>query len=143
MRNLLRSSILLLLVVILVSGCASGSWKKYWETPFDFDWNKPSWKWIPENTALLATDFVLTGLDYGQTKYIARHPDKYYEKNTILGKHPSESSVNTYFPLYFIAKNAITVALPNPYRLIWQGALVGADSYYVIHNKGMGIGFAW
>lgn len=143
MRSLLKSSLLLIVVLALAAGCASGSWNKYWNTPFDFDWDRPSWKWTVENKAMFAADFVLTGLDYSQTKYISKHPDEFYEKNTLLGKHPSESKVNTYFPLYFAAKSIVTFALPDPYCMIWQGALIGADSYYVIHNNSIGIGFAW
>ncbi len=39
---------------------------------------------------------VLQGIDMLQTLEIANN-DNYYEKNPILGKHPSETAVVTYF----------------------------------------------
>jgi dimethylglycine dehydrogenase len=35
--------------------------------------------------------------DYLQTLEISRNPDKYYERNPILGNHPSQGEVTAYF----------------------------------------------
>jgi hypothetical protein len=89
---------------------------------------------------LATSDFVLTGVDHLQTRYIVAHPDKYYETNSLLGKHPSDSQVNAYFPIYFGVKLGIAIALPNPYRMWWQLLMLGNDTYYVAHNASIGIG---
>ena len=40
---------------------------------------------------------VLLTADWLQTRYIARHPDRYYEFNPLLGKHPSIGAVNNHY----------------------------------------------
>jgi hypothetical protein len=121
-----RNSILILILFVALSACAG--------TP---------WQWTKGNTMLAVADLTLTGLDWSQTRYIVAHPDKYYETNKILGKHPSAGQVNAYFPCYFAAKTIVSLALPNPYRLFFQGAMIGQDAYYVLHNANIGIGMKW
>jgi hypothetical protein len=111
----------------MVMGCAGGV----------------SWKWTKENTILAGADLILTTLDWSQTRYIAANPLDYYEKNKLLGKHPSDGQVNSYFPMYFAVKTLVSLAIPNPYRYFFQGAMIGQDVYYVGSNNGIGIGFKW
>ena len=95
---------------------------------------------------LLATGLMIA--DWGQTRYIAKNPDKYYEINPILGKHPSTSEVNTYFAAAILGHALISLALPpkaevfgyniNP-RRIWQVMWIGIETGYVGHNASMGI----
>ena len=53
--------------------------------------------------------------------------DAYYEKNPILGKHPSETAVVTYFITRGFAHYHVTKMIPQKYRNIWHG-------YNVIYN---------
>ena len=63
---------------------------------------------------------VLQGIDMLQTLEIANN-DNYYEKNKILGKHPSESQVITYFIARGFAHYHVTKMIPQKYRNIWHG----------------------
>ena len=69
---------------------------------------------------------VLQGIDMLQTLEIANN-DAYYEKNPILGKHPSETAVVTYFIARGFAHYHVTKMIPQKYRNIWHG-------YNVIYN---------
>ena len=47
--------------------------------------------------ALLALSILLLCLDWSQTRYIAKHLDRFHETNVILGRAPTLSAVNAYF----------------------------------------------
>ena len=87
-------------------------------------------------------------IDYQQTKVIARNPDKYWETNPILGKHPSESKVTQVFLLSGIGYVLVTYMLPREIevfsiklhpRMYWQLLFLGAESQAVFHNMRTGI----
>lgn len=40
---------------------------------------------------------TLHAVDYLQTREIARNPDRFYERNPLLGRHPSQTAVAGYF----------------------------------------------
>ena len=69
---------------------------------------------------------VLKGIDMLQTLEIANN-DAYYEKNKILGKHPSEAQVVTYFIARGFAHYHATKMIPEKYRSMWHG-------YNIIYN---------
>ena len=69
---------------------------------------------------------VLQGIDMLQTLEIANN-DNYYEKNKILGKHPSEAQVVTYFIARGFAHYHVTKMIPQKYRRIWHG-------YHIVYN---------
>ena len=69
---------------------------------------------------------VLQGIDMLQTLEIANN-DTYYEKNKILGKHPSETQVVTYFIARGFAHYHATKMIPAKYRNLWHG-------YNIVYN---------
>ena len=69
---------------------------------------------------------VLQGIDMLQTLEIANN-DKYYEKNPILGKHPNEFHVVSYFIARGFAHYHVTKMIPQKHRNIWHG-------YNIIYN---------
>ncbi len=69
---------------------------------------------------------LLQTIDMLQTLEIANN-DAYYEKNPILGKHPSEFQVITYFIARGFAHYEATKMIPEKYRNIWHG-------YNIIYN---------
>ena len=60
---------------------------------------------------------MLQGIDMLQTFEIANN-DKYYEKNPILGKHPNEFHVVSYFIARGFAHYHVTKMIPQKYRNI-------------------------
>ena len=69
---------------------------------------------------------VMQGIDMLQTLEIANNDD-YYEKNPILGKHPSETQVITYFIARGFAHYHATNMIPQKYRNLFH-------SYNIIYN---------
>ena len=60
---------------------------------------------------------ILQTIDMLQTLEIANN-DNYYEKNKILGKHPNEFQVITYFIARGFAHYEATKMIPEKYRAI-------------------------
>ena len=69
---------------------------------------------------------VLQTIDMLQTLEIANNDD-YYEKNKILGKHPSEAHVVAYFVFRGFAHYHATNMIPQKYRNLFHG-------YNIIYN---------
>jgi len=86
--------------------------------------------------------FVLAELflfvDLLQTRYISKHPEKFYEINILLGNHPSIFAVNTYFILWFIG-----VGVLYYFGLVYILAAVAVMELYVTaRNYKLGVGIA-
>ena len=81
---------------------------------------------------------VLQGIDMLQTLEIANN-DNYYEKNKILGKHPSESQVITYFIARGLAHYHVTKMIPQKYRNIWHGYNIVYNYDVIRDNHQLGI----
>ena len=100
-------------------------------------------EWTRADTYREAAYLTLHAIDWGQTLYIADHPNEYYERNTILGDHPSRGRVNTYFILSGLGHAAVSYVLPRPYREIWQYGTIAVSGYWVINNYHIGIQFGF
>ena len=96
-------------------------------------------KWTKEDIAWQVGYTALHVIDWGQTRYIARHPWKYDELNPILGKHPSVSKVDKYFAITLVGHTVISHFLPRKYRRIWQHVSVGVEAGVVVRNYNAGI----
>ena len=104
-------------------------------------------KWTKADTARQLTFTAITGVDWLQTKEIARNP-KYYETNPYLGKYPSQRKVDTYFAFCVSGHAIISYLLPtkmeiyecriNP-REVWQYFWIGVEAGYVGHNYNVDI----
>ena len=95
--------------------------------------------WTTLDTTLQATYTGLLIMDWKQTQYIARHPDAYWETATALSRHPSISSVSTYFAAQWLVHTAVAYLLKKPYRTIWQCVFLGIEYDAVGHNYAAGI----
>ena len=108
-------------------------------------------KWTTADTAWQASAMALMAVDWGQTRYIAQHPE-YYEVNPILGRHPSTKAVDLYFVGAMIVHPVISYLLPskaeifgvtiNP-RRIWQAGTIVLELGCVANNARLGIGFSF
>ena len=100
-------------------------------------------EWSRTDTALEATYLALHSVDWSQSKYIAKHPESFYETNVFLGKHPHGGDVNVYFATTAIAHIAVAYLLPEKYRSMFQVATIGMEIGYVGKNYHIGIGFSF
>ena len=81
---------------------------------------------------------VLQGIDMLQTLEIANN-DKYYETNKILGKHPSEAEVVTYFIARGFVHYQATRIIPQRYRNLFHGYNVVYNYNVIKDNHQLGI----
>jgi hypothetical protein len=98
--------------------------------------------------ALEAAWLTLHTVDYGQTLSIAKNPGRYYEKNLILGRHPSEDEVHGYMIGTALLHPVITYLLPRkvdvlgvsvPVRFMWQSVSIGVSGTCVVSNANIGL----
>ena len=97
--------------------------------------------WSTADTYRQAAIIGLEIADWRQTRYIANHPQDYYEMNPLIGEHPSVGRVNTYFAASIASRALVSALLPPPYRAWWQYISIGAQGFVVIHNFDKGIGW--
>ena len=81
--------------------------------------------------------------DYLQTNEIADNPDKWHERNPMLGEHPDQKEVAVYFATSYAIVTAAAVLLNDPWREYWQYAVIGVEAAAVGNNLyiGLGLGF--
>lgn len=96
--------------------------------------------WTPADSYREGAALGLLAVDYAQTMHIADNPQAFYERNPILGEHPSKSEVTTYFAAAAAAHIAIAALLPPKWREIWQYATITLEAGVVGHNASIGIG---
>lgn len=114
--------------------------------------------WSTSDTVRQSIFTALMVADWGQTRYIAKHPDQYYEKiNKILDSQPSPRSVNNYFMAatvahYAISRYGIPLIMPainyvfteasvSDVRAGWQYVSIGFETNMVSRNYRLGINF--
>jgi len=95
--------------------------------------------WSKQDKILEGVYLILHAVDMGQTLDIASHPDKYYEYNPVLGKHPTKSAVYAYFIGTTMVHIGVTHWLPKRYRPWFQGITIGLSGGCVLHNFNIGL----
>lgn len=95
--------------------------------------------WSTQDVALQATYTVLHVMDWGQTRYIAAHPDEHFERNPLLGRHPHKDTVDLYFAGTLVAHTVVTHLLPREWRPYWQAVTIGLEGSCVGWNFAGGI----
>jgi hypothetical protein len=63
-----------------------------------------------------------------------------YESNPVLGRNPSDLTVSTYMATMMIGHYLIARLLPQPWRRIWQGVVLGVEAVAVTNNLVVGGG---
>ena len=96
-------------------------------------------KWTKTDTAFQLAYYTLHTVDWLQTRYIAKRPEKYYESNPLIGTHPSIGRVNTYFAVTAVINTLVPYALPKPYRTYWQGGMIGIEAVCIGSNARLGV----
>lgn len=95
--------------------------------------------WTREDTYRQAALTALLVVDWGQTRYIAKHPLQHKEMNQFLGEHPSVNRVNNYFTATIISHAVISAVLPSDWRKGWQYVWIGIEFGTVQRNRSIGI----
>jgi len=110
-----------------------------------------NWTW--KDTAYQGIFLSLLGVDYAQTKTMAKRGwvmdgKQYYETCPTLPRHPSTSDVDLHFGVAALVHTIIAAALPpeakvfglkvNP-RRIWQSIWIATEAGYVGYNYSVGV----
>ena len=85
---------------------------------------------------------ALTMADWLQSLNIAKHPLDFHEMNPVLGRHPSEGSVNTYMALATLGSLLAPEAVPQKLRTPLRTAWAALELANVIRNRRIGIGMS-
>lgn len=97
--------------------------------------------WDKTDLALEGVFFASHAVDWAQTNTIARNPDKYHERNPILGKHPKVSEVNLVMGIMAVVQPVIAHILPSPYRRAWIISTTAVKLGMIANNFKVGIGW--
>lgn len=95
--------------------------------------------WSKQDKALFTASTALLAADWAQTRSIAKQPERFYEKNPLLGRHPSVRRVNNYFAGAILLNYFITDALRGDVRTAWQVGVIVVEGTVVTRNYGIGI----
>jgi hypothetical protein len=98
--------------------------------------------WTTMDTSLEVVYGAFHVMDWSQTLHFVRNPERYYERNNILGRYPSEGRVNSYFALTLAGHAAVAYVLPKPWRTIWQSIWIGIEANQVNRNRELGVGIS-
>ena len=103
-------------------------------------------RWTTLDTSLQAVFLTTLAVDRAQSVYGSQHPSpngfRYEETGwarSFIGPHPSAGQVNGYFAAAALAHTAIAIALPKPYRTIWQSVWIGVEVSAIRNNISAGI----
>jgi hypothetical protein len=98
-------------------------------------------KWDSTDYALLAASTVTLAMDWQQTRYIARNPDRFYERNRILGRYPSRQSIDLYFVSVLLTEIIVADLLPSKWRKVFLAGVAIGEGGVVAYNFQMGVRF--
>lgn len=89
--------------------------------------------WTPQEEAAATVYALLLDADYAQTRIPVG-----YEKNPILGRHPSNRRVDTYFAAVGVLSGVVLVTMPQRYRFgtlcvaaVVEAVVVSKNTAYV------------
>jgi transcriptional regulator with XRE-family HTH domain len=99
--------------------------------------------WDRTDLALAGAALTLKAVDFGQTRYVAQHPERFHECNPVLGKHPSESDVALFFAAGALTEIVVAHFLPAPWRKAWLGCCISGSLICTTHNASIGLKVAW
>lgn len=98
---------------------------------------------MTDTITLLLMLVTLNVVDWGQTLDIARNPTEYHEYNPILGRHPSEDEVNTYFMIVIPAQIGAGFLIEKLANEKWRNAFwtgcIGLELGMVANNYNLGL----
>jgi len=98
-------------------------------------------KWTKTNTIMEVSWIGLHIIDWRQTLQIAENPDRFHERNPILGRHPSVRSVNRFMVIGLVTHISISIILPEKERKFWQVVSLTAVGIIATNNFKVGLTF--
>ncbi len=95
--------------------------------------------WSRADLALAGTFTLSRAIDLGQTLYIAKRPEEFRERNTLLlSEHPSPEQVVAVFAGTTAVVLAVAHILPVKARRGWLAGATVVSVGVVVHNAAIG-----
>ncbi len=91
-------------------------------------------EWTRTDSAFELGLVALSVTDFGQTSWFLSNRPYSYETNPLLGRHPSRSKVATFGVVGLGSHFLVALALPQPYRRLWQLVAIGVETDAVTSN---------
>ena len=97
--------------------------------------------WTQQDTYRESAYLAIHTIDWLQTRTIAKEnwPDGRFERNHILGKHPSVQTLDIHYAVTSIGHYYIATLLPTEWRKAWQYIAIGDAGSAVINNHSLGV----
>lgn len=99
--------------------------------------------WTKQDIALECASQALIWADYRQTSDISYHINDVHEANTLLGRNPSQRTVNRYFIALSLGHLAISHNLRGRNRTTWQAVTISFSIAAVSKNANLGLRITW
>ena len=93
----------------------------------------------PVDQILYYSSNMMSIVDWSQTRYIAENPDKYWEVNPLLGKHPSRARVDNYFMSWWIVNQFVARVMPEDFARVYLAGNLMLELTLVDYNVGVGV----
>lgn len=98
--------------------------------------------WSQMQVALAASAVALQIADLGQTTYISRHADRWYETNPLIGRTPSTGRVRA-----MMIGSAVGMLVAAHYLPEWRTGIlsvwIGVEGFNVLRNAHLGVGIEY
>ena len=102
--------------------------------------------WTRADTYRETTFQVLNIIDWGQTRYTAKHPERFKENGAgaggsawLIGEHPSTTDVDRLMVMSAILHPVISYYLPHGWREAFQYVTIGMKLDATIGNASVGV----
>ena len=99
--------------------------------------------WETTDYALAGAAVAALAVDWGQTRHIAKNPQRFAETNPILGPSPSVGKVDAYFVGAMVGTVALAHVLPSDWRQLFLGGVLALELSVVNQNRSLGIKMAF
>lgn len=96
-------------------------------------------RWSDDQRTLASMYAAAWAIDWGQTRRIAQEPQRWVERNPVLGTHPSVGRVNTYFCVAPLAGYLVLDRMGSENRTTVLKLLTMVEIATVAGNHSIGI----
>lgn len=98
-------------------------------------------EWSQSDTYREVAFQTLNIIDWGQTRYIAEHPNQFHEQESqqFIGQHPTTGRVDAYMAETAALHFVVSYFLPSDCRTAFQYITIGGKLNATIGNASIGI----
>ena len=95
--------------------------------------------WEGSDYVLVGATLAALAVDWGQTRHVAKNPQRFNELNPLLGPTPAVSKVDAYFVGAMIGTVAVAHVLPRDYRRLFLTGTLTIELAAIEQNRSIGV----